>query len=106
MVVADSSSVEAVSDVFIDYSTPVDIDMASPELAGCSYGLSILEVQLPRARPDPAELQPSQLLSLTQTVKISTVLSKRIPVWCCATTCLKAASGVNLIIILCFHNRC
>lgn len=68
--------------------------------------LSILEIQLPRAGPDPVVLQPRQLLSSTQTMKLSTVLSKRILVWCYATTYLKAASGVNLVIILCFHNRC
>ena len=61
MVVTDSSSVKAVSDAFINGSNPVDIDMAIPELAGCSYGLSILEIQLPRAGPDPVVLHPRQL---------------------------------------------
>lgn len=78
MVVTDSSSVKAVRDALIDCSNPVDIDMATLELAGCSYGLSILEIQLPRAGPDPVALQPRQLLSSAQTMKLSTVLSKRI----------------------------
>lgn len=64
MVVTDSSSVQAVSDAFTDCSNPVDIDTAIPELAACSYGLSILEIQLPRAGPHPVVLQPRQLLSL------------------------------------------
>lgn len=106
MVVTGSSSVKAVSDAFTDYSNQVDIDMAIPELAGCSYRLSILEIQLPRAGPDPAVLQPRQFLFLIQTMKLSTVFYKCILVWCYATAHLKAASSVNLIITLCFHSRC
>jgi len=83
-----------VSDAFIDDSNPVNTGMAIPELAGCSFGLSFLELQLPRAGSDPTALQPRELLSLAQTMKLSPVLSKRIQVWCYATTCLKAASGV------------
>lgn len=41
MLVTDSSSVKAVRDALIDCSNPVDRDMAIPELAGCSYGLSL-----------------------------------------------------------------
>lgn len=43
----------------------MDLDMAVPELAGWSDGLSILEIHLPRARPGPALLHSGQLLSLT-----------------------------------------
>lgn len=63
MVVTDSSSVQAVSDAFTDCRSPADVEMAIAGLAACSYGLSILEIRLPRAARHPVVLQPRQLLS-------------------------------------------